>query len=205
MTDGLQGLRDDVAFMRGLAEEGRRAPLLGGSISLAAGLSFGTGSLMTYAVLKGWVGLPLQAISWIWAAAAIPFFVVLIGVSRRLGRQAGANSGANRANGAAWTAAGFAIFALFGAFILGSARTGEWIIMALLPPVILALYGAAWTVAAALTDKGWIRLVASGTLVLAVACGWLAGTAEQYLIYGAALLLFAALPGAVLMRQAREA
>jgi hypothetical protein len=205
MTDGLHGLREDVAFMRALAEDGRSAPLLGGSISVAAGLCFGGGSLLTYAVLKRWIDLPLPAISWIWMAVSVPFVVVLVLTSRRMSREGRANSAANRASGAAWTAAGLAIFALFGAFILGSARTGEWIIMALLPPVILALYGAAWGVAGAVSGKGWIRAVAGAALVLAVACGWLAGAAEQYLVYALALFLCAALPGAVLMRQARAA
>ena len=205
MTDGLQGLRDDVAFMRDLADQGRNAPLLGGSISVAAGLSFGLASLATYAVLPRWVELPYQSIGWIWIAASVPFAVVLITVSRRTNADPNGRTAANQANGSAWTAAGFAVFALFGAFILGSARTGEWIIMALLPPVILALYGAAWAVAGAMTGNAWIKGVASGTMVLAVACGWLAGSAEQYLVYALALLLFAAVPGAVLARQARSA
>ena len=45
MTDQNHAIRDDIAFMRELAEEGRQAPIVGGSILLASGLSFGTASL----------------------------------------------------------------------------------------------------------------------------------------------------------------
>ena len=41
MTDQNQAMRDDIAFMRTLAEAGREGPLNGGSILVAAGLIFG--------------------------------------------------------------------------------------------------------------------------------------------------------------------
>ena len=41
MTDQNQAIRDDIAFMRALAEEGRQTPLLGGSVLVAVGLIFG--------------------------------------------------------------------------------------------------------------------------------------------------------------------
>ena len=41
MTDQ-DAIRDDIAFMRALAEEGRNGPLVGGPMLLAAGLSFGS-------------------------------------------------------------------------------------------------------------------------------------------------------------------
>ena len=45
MSDQLQNIRDDLAFMRSLAEEGRRAPLIGGSIMAVAGAAFGRPAL----------------------------------------------------------------------------------------------------------------------------------------------------------------
>ncbi len=203
MTDGMQGLRDDVAFMRGLAEQGRNAPLLGGSIAAAAGLLFGGTSLLTYARLAGWVDTPVSVLNWVWMGAFFLFMLVLIGVSRATRARSGRNSTANQASGAAWGGVGFAIFAIFGAFIFASARTQEWIIMTMLCPVILALYGAAWSVAGAMSGKMWMKGVAGLALVLAVATGWLAGEAEQYLLYAVALFATALIPGLVMMRQAR--
>ena len=38
MSDHTDGLKDDIVFMRGLAEQGRRGPVLGGIFLVAAGL-----------------------------------------------------------------------------------------------------------------------------------------------------------------------
>lgn len=204
MTDGLQGLREDVAFMRTLAEEGRNAPLRGGEVSVAAGLTYGGASFLTYAASKGWLGAAFgDAISWVWIAAGVAFFLVLFLSIRRNKGERGANAPANRAANAAWLGVGLAIFAIFGAFIFASARNDQWVMMTLLAPVILALYGAAWAVAGGMTGRTWIKGVAGLSFVLSVLTGWLAGTDEQWLVYGVALLLTAFLPGLVMLRQAR--
>ena len=51
-----------------------------------------------------------------------------------------------------------------------------------------------------MSRKIWIGLVAIGCFVATVIMGALAGDAEQYLAYAAALILLAAVPGAVLLR-----
>lgn len=40
--EDIQSVHDDIAYMRALATDGRRAPLLGGSSLIAAGLLFGS-------------------------------------------------------------------------------------------------------------------------------------------------------------------
>lgn len=204
MTDGMQGLREDVAFMRGLAEEGRNAPLLGGDIAVAAGLIYGGTSLITYAGLKGLFGLTGEAIGWSWLAAGVVFALVLVLSVRRQKGERGAATAANRANSAAWGWVGLAIAVLFGGFFLAASRTDEWIVMTMLAPVILALYGAAWGVAGAMSGRAWIKGVAVLSVALSLAVAWLAGTEEQWLLYGVALLLTAFVPGLILLRQARQ-
>ena len=51
--DQLQSIKDDIAYMKALAQEGRQAPLLGGSILIAAGVIFGLASLGQWALLRG--------------------------------------------------------------------------------------------------------------------------------------------------------
>ena len=75
MTDQ-NAIRDDIAFMRALAEERRNDPLLGGSIMIAGGGLFGTTSLVI------WIGLlnGLAIDSWIqlaWPVSGLLFFVTL--------------------------------------------------------------------------------------------------------------------------------
>ena len=78
MTDDqMQSVRDDIAYMRGLAHEGRTTPLLGGSILIAAGLIFGTASVGHWAIISGVVGLSVSALTPMWLVATLGFFVAL--------------------------------------------------------------------------------------------------------------------------------
>ena len=65
----LQSVKDDIAFMRALATEGRSAPLLGGAIMIAAGLIFAAASLTHYAVAVTGAHVTLWIYPIIWFAA----------------------------------------------------------------------------------------------------------------------------------------
>src|SRR5665213_710718 len=68
MSDTTQTLRDDIAFVRALAEEGRQSPYRGG-ISLAAGVIWGSASLYTWSVASQLWHPPggMSTIGWSWA------------------------------------------------------------------------------------------------------------------------------------------
>ena len=202
MSDQFQNIRDDLAFMRALAEEGRRAPLIGGSIMAVAGAAFGAASLVVWATLRGWLPGGTAVHAWAWTASALVFMSFLFLTKGRLRQRPGAHAASNRAVGAAWSGAGFAIFAVFLAFVVASVTTREPIIMSLFGPVILAFYGAAWALAAAMSDRAWLKGVAAVALIACVGVASLAGQPDQFLAYAAALVLTALLPGLALMRQA---
>ena len=79
MTDDqTQSLHDDIAYMRAMAQEGRNAPLLSGPIMVAAGIIFGTASLVQWAIQTGMVDVSPWAQLWVWLAAGAakpPFFL----------------------------------------------------------------------------------------------------------------------------------
>lgn len=200
MTDQ-QNLGDDIAFMRGLAEAGREAPMLGGSILVAAGLVFGTASFTVWALLRagfyGWMH-PI-----VWGAAGGVFLLCLFALRGTTKSGAG---GSAQAMGVAWSGVGWAIFAIVTSLMLFSARLGDWTVMSAMPSIILALYGSAWFVAACLRRAAWLHAVAFGSFAMALVNGWYAADgAVVYLIYGVSLLALLAVPGLVLMRQARAA
>jgi hypothetical protein len=205
MTEGLQSLRADVAYMRGLAEEGRRAPLLGGSISVAAGLIYGAASLGHYAVVTDRIGegptWSLLAI-WLGAGAVMGLAVWLLTPATR--DRPGAASAGNKAASLAWMSIGWSIGAVFLAFFVAASRTGEWVIMDLLLSVALAFYGAAWGVSAGMSGARWLWLVSLGSLASAVGLAFLVGRPELYLAFAAGLLFWAVAPGLLMMRQAAE-
>jgi hypothetical protein len=195
MTDHMQTIKDDLAYLRMLAEEGRQGGERGGAMGVAAGVIFGACSVVQWAALAGYVGGAVSNISWI--AGTLLFFVALIVIKARMGEPAGRG----RAINVAWQGVGWAIFTLFIALSVATWRTQSAILVTFAPSIILALYGAAWSVAAAISGKGWVRLTAVGSFVGAVICAWFIAEPTQYLVYAAALLLLAALPGAILMRQ----
>jgi hypothetical protein len=69
------------------------------------------------------------------------------------------------------------------------------------PSIVLALYGAAWSVAAAMSRATWLKFVAVASFVGAILMAVLMGSLWIWLAYAAALYLLAMVPGLVLMRQ----
>lgn len=199
--DQIQSVRDDIAFMRALAEEGTQVPLLGGGISLAAGLIFAAASVAHWAVAQGVLQVPEWALMIVWVGAGALFGVICRWLIKRGNSQPGASSSVNKATGSAWSAVGFAIFTMFLALFAMAWATKNGAIFNVFPVLILALYGAAWTVAADLTGRSWIRVVALGSFAAAVIMGLLAASPYLMLAYAAALILLAAVPGLILLRQ----
>ena len=197
----MQSVRDDIAFMRALAEEGRSAPLLGGAILVSAGLVFGAASLVHYAITVG--GRPLTP--WIypalWLGAGAVFMVILSVIRARYRGRPGSLSPGNRAMQGVWRGVGIAIFTLFVVLGVAGWKLDDPVVFGLFPSAILVLYGAAWTLAAQMSEQKWMGVIAAVSFVCAALMPLLLGAAEMYLAYAAALALTAVLPGVLLMRQ----
>lgn len=196
-----QSLRDDIAYMKALAAEGAKTPLLGGWILVSAGLSFGAGSVFHWALVAGVLNLPEAALAVGWGLAGLVFFATLFLVTRRIGRAPGARSPVNKAAGTAWMGVGLSIFALAIALVSLSLRTGVDHFTPTFPSLIFALYGAGWAVSAAMTGKRWIWAVSIGAWAFSVLVAQFAGDPAQYLVYAAGLVCLATVPGFVLTRE----
>lgn len=202
MTDDkIQILRDDIAFMRALAQEGSSAPLLGGSILVAAGVTFGVAGLVHWAVVSRLLNLPQGVLGIVWLSALVIFLGLLMWLRRGGDARPGAKSPVNRASGSAFGAMGWTIFVIALAIGILSWRTQSYIPTLIFPPLILGLYGMGWCVAATMTGKRWIWMTATGSYVAALLVAWLSVDPIVYLVYAGALLLLMALPGFILMRQ----
>lgn len=200
--DQMQDVKDDIAFMRALAAEGQRTPLLGGRILAAAGLIFAIASLLYWAMTVELINLPQGWGSFgIWMGALAVFLLTLTILNRGISRKPGAGAPANRASGSAWSAVGWSIFAMGLSYATTGYKLQSEVILATFPSVIFALYGAGWAVAAAMTGKRWLWGVAIASWVTAPLLGWFADGPEQYLAYAAALLFLTFLPGVILTRQ----
>src|SRR5262245_60981205 len=142
MTDDqMQTIRDDIAFMKGLAQEGARAPLLGGAILANAGAIFAGASVAHWSIASGTLDVPPVAYAAVWGAAMVAFLVALLVLQRRMCAQPGRMAPANRASGAVWSACGFAIFTLGLSLVVASWRLESQVVGLMFPSIILALYG----------------------------------------------------------------
>jgi hypothetical protein len=202
MTDDqIQSLKDDIAFMKALAQEGRRTPLLGGSVLVSAGLIFGFASLGHWAITADVLAVPGYWLAVLWTIATVAFAIALYVLSGRVARKPGAGSPANQAANAAWAGVGGAVFTLGVALVLISIRLQTEIFSVVIPSLIFALYGAAWVVSGSMARKVWVNWVGYGCWAAAVFVAFFAGDTAQYLIYALCFVFFVTVPGLVLMRE----
>jgi hypothetical protein len=201
-NDHMQSIRDDLSYMKALAEEGRRTPLLGGSVLVAAGLIYGVASLAHWAILAEVVQVHRAVLSIVWGVAVLAFLGTMIALKRRMAGTPGAFAANNKAYSIAWSGLGGATGGIAFALIIASVRMNDAVFMGLFPPVILSVYGGAWLIAAGLSDRAWPRYVGLGAIAAALLTAWMIGETGQWLVYALGFILFAIVPGYVMMREA---
>lgn len=204
MNDQINILKDDIAFMRALAAEGRTPPSTGGAYLASAGVIYSIASVAQWAQLQHLAGLTPNNVLWVWLAAFALQMASVIALKRSAAK-AGPVIPSHKASGMAWQGMGFAIFTLVVSVVLIAWRTQSAIPTLLLPPMILALYGAAWSVAAVVSTQRWMGFTAGASFIGALITAWFSTSSAELLIYAGALTLLATLPGIILMRSARQA
>ena len=202
MTDDqIQTLKDDIAYMKTLADEGASGPLIGGSTLVAAGLIFGIASLGEWANAAGLIVLDGIQHLYLWGAAGLIFAATLTVLIRRQKGRPGVMSPANRAFGTAWMGVGLAIFSMAVALSLLGYKTQSNLPGLVFPSLIFALYGAGWAVSAAMSGQKWLWWPAYGSWLLAPVLAWFVNDPSLYLVYAIGLAFLALVPGVILMRR----
>lgn len=192
-------LHDDIAYMKSLAEEGSR-PAVNGQAMFWAGLLFGAASVAQYGFMAGLLplGNPWYPVA-VWAGAG-----VLFGLSFFLHKRNATCGPVTRAVNSVWSAVGLAIATLGFCMIAAGVRLHSIeAITVLIAPTVLILYGIGWWVAAVVSSQGWLKWICAGCFLAAPAVAYLATLPEQMLAYAGCLVLFAMLPGLILMRSAK--
>lgn len=191
----LESISEDLSFLRSVAEGGQPGhQRKAGAILTGAGLSYSAATLVSYAVGAG--GAPAWSANASWAGASLVFLALLFFVVRAGPR---AQAVRERASGLAWGGLGGAIFSIILGFMVIANTVGSAAVFTGTPTVILALYGAAWMVAAGMSGLAWMRLLSLGAYAAAIGIGALAKGPGIYLGYAAALTLFATAPGIYLL------
>jgi hypothetical protein len=199
-------IRDDISYMRQLAESGRKGPILGGIFLAAAGIVFGGTCVVSWAMhagllpfASGWTDLGL------WLGAFAVFAVIWIVMFLRLQRHGQkAASAPNATFGIIWSACGVGVMVAFGTTILVSNDLHASIVLNAYIPVIYAFYGTAWFASGALAKRTWMYFAGAGSWLYAFAIAMLAENPLQTVAMGLGLVLLLTIPGLKLMGEARQ-
>jgi hypothetical protein len=200
MTD-TRSLKDDLAFLQGLAQDGGKGLARDGFALAAIGLTFGGVCLVYWLVFSGPLAGARLLAPWLWVIA-FAIDVVLVELAKR--RLPPATGAAARALSAAWNGVGVSLAA--GGLGLSAAA---WrlhdaaFVLATFPILLFSLYGAAWGVAYAVKRLGWFAWVGAGCFAAAIAEGLLYRSPHQWLVLSAGLVLLVGLPGLAILKKAR--
>ena len=203
MTDQIQSIRDDLAYLKGIAaDEGRLPGFIGGQF-LAAGLIYGLPALASWAITRGLVDLPQSWAGQMGLWPTVVYIPVMILLFLRTPRPAPAGS-TGRAMGVAWSGVGLVTLAMLAVIFIAGARLHVSQMWQVWTSICFALWGAAWWVVAVLRRDKWWFLVALGSLITAVLNACLIGTPDVVLGCGVGILLWLGGPGAAIMLRARR-
>ena len=204
MTDQIQTIREDLAFMKALASDNGRLPGLVGAHFLAAGAIYGLPIFPVWAAARGFITLPQGVADMVGlysTAVYLPVMVWLFYCGRNYPRTAPSS----QAFAAIWSSVGLTTLTILAVIFTAAWRLHMPQLWQLWPAACFALYGAAWWSAAfARRSWGW-RLVAIGSYATAVINGFLIGTPELLLGCAVGILLWLSGPGLVMMLRARVA
>jgi hypothetical protein len=202
MTDQIQSIREDLAFMKAMASDDGRLPAAVGAQFLAAAVTYGLATIVAWAGMRGLVALPPSVIygsSFYATAVWLPIHIYLMWRSRGYRP----TSQGIRAFGAVWSSVGLTTITILAVIFTASVRLHVPQIWSMWPAVCFALYGAAWW-SVGFVRRSWsLWLVGLGSYATAVANGFLIGTPEVVLVCGLGLIVWLGGPGVAMMLRAK--
>lgn len=203
MNQDIENARDDLAFMRALAETPEQHNRTMGRALFVAGLIYGVQTFVQWLVEIGTISLPGGGyFAWILGCNLV--FLTYLGVMIWRERGNKPQSVTRRAYEAAFQAAGLANLAIVLVFVVATMRWNDGGIWYFYTPIVFAMQGAAWFVFARLRKRAWLGLVAFGWFGAAIGLGLTTHTPTYILVASISLLALLAVPGWVMVRLAKR-
>jgi hypothetical protein len=200
MTD-TQGLKDDLAFLRGLAQDNGASLARDGFFLAVIGLLFGLIDAVYWLIFWGPLAGAMPLANWLWVAG-VAAMVLAIEIGKR--RLPAPTAAAARAMSSAWAGVGVALTSGgLGLLAAGWRLHDGAFVLATFPILLFALYGAAWSVAFAVKRLSWFAWISAGCFVAAIAEGLLYRSPHQWLALSIGLFLLVGLPGLVILKKAK--
>lgn len=191
----------DLAYARSVAEEGRNAPLVGGSYMAMFGVLLTIAYSAQWAVASGAIAAGPQAIGVIWAGFGALAWGGSTLLSRRVRKLPGGSAIPNRVDRAVWHATAISILVVVAGTVLrGIFNAGFGLTDAIMASGF-GLYGAALFASATVGGHTWLRTfallawLASGLMWFFMGAVWL------YLLAAGASVVVLLAPGVIMMRR----
>jgi len=188
-------LREDISYLRQLAEAGRKGPIMGGIFLAGAGAVFGGACFVDSAMQNGLVPFRIGE-GPLWIGASIVFALFWLAMFFRLlkGKKT-VPTAQNATFGVIWSASGAGVMVCFLTTLLIAHDLHVPEIQAAYVPVIYAFYGTAWFASGALARRSWMFYAGLGSYLFAFVIAMLVTTTWMTLAMGLGLLLLLTLPG----------
>ena len=202
MTDDI---KDDLAYVKALAEEGRDTPLVGGVLYLIWGGLIGTAALFVYADAIGWISLGPLAGVWPWILAIGAGWGLCFFLAPKAHSKPGGVTLGNKTARSVWFAVGifvtsFWITLMFVHDDFTEFGVPAYFLFSLMFPISFGLFGVAFFATATAARIDWLRWIAVLSWVFALTSLAFMASDHQMLIGALGSYLCAAVPGALLMR-----
>ena len=201
MTDDIQSVRDDLAFMRALVHDKDPLPATFGGHLLAPGLLFGVFTLPVWGILTNRLPLDAAWLHWLWLPAAILYLPVFIWLLRQ-GR-ADTWGPSKRLFISVWSAVGTMGGVTLACLIIATFKIGGYF-MLLWPPLAFMLWGGGWMAVSIARRETWCKWLAWGCFATAALAAWLIRLPEQWLVMALGMIVWIAGPGLLIILRARR-
>jgi hypothetical protein len=194
-------IASDLAYVRAMAEEGRHAPLLGGSHFLFWGALNAVTYLLHWSVLEGIISLGGAAFAFLWAGYGVIAAIGMFTLRGRSSDKPGQSAIGVRAERAIWAGVSIAIVTIALGCIARMVLEGDARAPNNIMAPVLALFGAALTATAMMARESWLNLFAMIAFAAALFVGAFANAAWAYPVAAAANFIVLAIPGFILLRR----
>ncbi len=196
-------LKDDLAYVRDLAEAGQSAPLLGGRFLAWWGGLVTLAYIGHYMIAAEIIGTGPVGFAYLWIAfAAIGVGGYLLLIKSMSGDKPGASSVGNRVEGNVWMIGGFALAANFITLAVKSVVTGEAAAeFSTSVPLVFSVYAIGLFTSGAIAGNQILKNAGYGALAMIALAIWFSGTNQVWAVAAIAAFLTVFIPGVFLLRQ----
>ncbi len=205
MTAMTDDLRDDLAYVKALAEEGRDTPLVNGAFYVLWGGLMSAAALIVYVDNVGLINLGAAGGLPPWLTAFVIGWAGSMVIGRKTHSKPGAMTIGNRTAASVWFAVGLFISAFWITLMIvhdnfTALGVPPYFLFSLVFPIAFGLFGVAFFATATAARANWLRYVAFLAWAFSIITLVLAASVHQMLAAAIGVFACSVVPGFILMR-----